>query len=185
MSFSRREMTLRRARFFSSERYDEPRSPWRIGCREHLVPGTPSGPSATASNASVHHRCGIPVGGSAPPHSPRATISKERCKRLQKALHPFVGAETHHSFDTARSAPASVEDNNLPHRWKVRKIPLDIHLRLLALGRRRQRIDAEYASRHRNDHAVHFAANRAHIAGYDRPNPSAPLAGGGRVRSRH
>ena len=57
----------------------------------------------------------------------------------------LVGAETHHALDARPVVIAAVEDHDLRRGGEMRQISLDIHLRLFALGRRRQRDDPERA----------------------------------------
>jgi hypothetical protein len=67
-------------------------------------------------------------------------------------------AELHHPLDACPIVPASVEDDDFPGRRQMPHIALNIHLRLLALGRRRQRDDAKHtrtdALRDRLDHST-------------------------------
>ena len=63
----------------------------------------------------------------------------------RKRLRLLLGAEAHHALDAGAVVPAAVEDHDLAGRRQVRDVALDVHLRLLALGRRRQRDDAEHA----------------------------------------
>ena len=57
----------------------------------------------------------------------------------------LLGAEPHHPLDAGAVVPTAVEDHDLAGGREVRQVALDVHLRLLALGRRRQRHDAEHA----------------------------------------
>ena len=54
-------------------------------------------------------------------------------------------AEPHHALDARAVVPAAVEDHDFARRRQVLHVALDVHLALLALGRRRQRNDAEHA----------------------------------------
>ena len=93
-----------------------------------------------------------------------------RCHR-QEVLRLLLGAEPHHPLDAGAVVPAAVEDHDLPRGGEVRDVPLDVHLRLLAFGGRRQRDDAERP--------------RAHALGdrLDRRRPS-PRCHGLRTRRR-
>ena len=63
---------------------------------------------------------------------------------LEEPRDLLVGAETHDPLDAGAVVPAAVEDHDLATRREVRQVALDVHLRLLALGRRRERHDAEH-----------------------------------------
>src|SRR5215204_1347322 len=54
-------------------------------------------------------------------------------------------AEAHDALDTCPVVPASVEDHDLPGRREMLQIALDVHLRLLALGRSGECHDLEDA----------------------------------------
>ena len=47
----------------------------------------------------------------------------------------FCGAKAHYSFYTGTVVPTSVEDDDLTGSRKMRDVALDIHLRMLSLGR--------------------------------------------------
>ena len=64
---------------------------------------------------------------------------------FEKAAVLFLGAEAHHVFDAQAVIPAPVEDHDLAGGREVLHVALDVHLRLLAVGRRGQRHDAEHA----------------------------------------
>ena len=66
-------------------------------------------------------------------------------RHLKEALRLLLGAEAHHALDAGAVVPAPVEDHDLARGRQMRQIALDVHLRLLALGRRGQRDDAEDA----------------------------------------
>src|SRR5215831_1268583 len=63
----------------------------------------------------------------------------------EKALGFFVSAKAHHALDPCAIVPAAVEDRDFSPSRQVRQVSLDIHLRLLALGRSRKCNNAEYA----------------------------------------
>ena len=64
---------------------------------------------------------------------------------LEEALVLLVGAEPHHAFDAGPVVPAPVEDHDLAGGGKMLHVALHVHLALLAVGRRRQRHEAEDA----------------------------------------
>src|SRR5580704_312999 len=66
-------------------------------------------------------------------------------RQFKEALGLLLAAETHHPLDAGTIIPASIEDHDLSGRWQMRNVTLNIHLRLLALSRRRQGDDAENA----------------------------------------
>ena len=75
---------------------------------------------------------------------PHSMISRlERGASSQEALRLLLGAEAHHPLDAGAIVPAAVEDHDLARRRQVRHVALDVHLGLLAVGRCRQRDDAE------------------------------------------
>jgi hypothetical protein len=76
---------------------------------------------------------------------------------LKETLGLVWGAEAHDPFDTGPVVPTPVEDDDLASRRQVRDVPLDVHLRLLALGRSRQGYDAE----NRRAHAIRYRLDRA------------------------
>jgi hypothetical protein len=77
---------------------------------------------------------------------------------LQKAFGLVFRAEAHHALDAGPVVPAAVEDHDLPGCRQVRDVALGIHLRLLALRRRRECHHPEdaraYPLRHRFDCAT-------------------------------
>ena len=77
---------------------------------------------------------------------PLPTIAfSTRGQSSRKRLVLLLGAEPHHVLDAGAVVPASIEDHDLARRGEVRHVALDVHLRLLAVGRRRQRDDPEHA----------------------------------------
>jgi hypothetical protein len=62
---------------------------------------------------------------------------------LQEALRLLLGAEAHDALDARAVVPAAVEDHDLAGRGQVRQVALGVHLRLLAVGGRRQGDHAE------------------------------------------
>ncbi len=64
---------------------------------------------------------------------------------LQEGFHLFRRGKPHHPLHTRAVVPAAVKDHHFAGSRQMRNVALDVHLRLLALGRRRQRHDAEDA----------------------------------------
>src|SRR5262245_57441386 len=64
---------------------------------------------------------------------------------LKEATVFLLGAEAHHVLDAGPVVPAAVEDHDLARRREVGDVALHVQLRLLAVGRRRQRHHAEHA----------------------------------------
>ena len=62
---------------------------------------------------------------------------------LQEAFVLVLGAEPHHVLDAGAVVPAPVEHHDLARRREVLDVALHVHLRLLAVGGRRQRHDPE------------------------------------------
>jgi hypothetical protein len=57
----------------------------------------------------------------------------------------FLGGKPRHALDVGPVLPGAVKDHHLPGRGKMRDIAPGTYLRLLALGRRGERDDAENA----------------------------------------
>ena len=57
----------------------------------------------------------------------------------------LLRAKAHHILDAEAVIPTAVEDDDLARRREVLHVTLHIHLRLLAIGRRRQRDGAKHA----------------------------------------
>src|SRR5258705_2036361 len=57
---------------------------------------------------------------------------------LEEILHLSVTGIAHHSLHASAGVPTAVEEHNFTGRGQIRKVALDVHLRLLALGRGRQ-----------------------------------------------
>ena len=77
---------------------------------------------------------------------PESTIAFSTSGAIcRKRFDLLLGAEAHHPLDAGAVVPAAVEDHDLAGGRQVRQVALDVHLRLLALGRRGQRDDAEHA----------------------------------------
>ena len=57
-------------------------------------------------------------------------------------------AEAHDVLDAGPVVPAAVEDHDLAAGREALDVALDVHLGLLAIGRRRQRDDAEHTRAH-------------------------------------
>ena len=62
---------------------------------------------------------------------------------LQEALRGIVGAVAHDPLDARAVVPAAVEDQDLAGGGQLLDVALHVDLRLLPVGRRRQRDDAE------------------------------------------
>ena len=94
---------------------------------------------------------------------------------FEKALVLLGRAEAHDVFDAGAVVPAAVEDHDLAAGGKVLDVALHVHLALLAVGRRRQRDDAEDA---RAD-PLRDGLDRAALAGCVAPleHDDDPLAG--------
>src|SRR5262249_25419485 len=84
----------------------------------------------------------------------------QRCG-VQEMARLLLGAEAHHALDAGTVVPGAVEDHDLAGRRKMRHVALQVHLRLLAVGRRRQRDDAE----HPRTDALGDGLDRAALAG--------------------
>ena len=67
---------------------------------------------------------------------------------LEEPLRLLLGAEAHDPLDAGPVVPTAVEDDDLAGSREVRDVALHVHLRLLALGRRGQRHDAETRGTH-------------------------------------
>ena len=67
---------------------------------------------------------------------------------FEKALVLLGRAEPHDMLDAGTVVPAAVEDHDLAAGRKPVEVALHVHLRLLAVGRRRQCDDAEYPGAH-------------------------------------
>ena len=77
-----------------------------------------------------------------PPSTMYFSISGQSSRKRSVLL---LGAEAHDVFDAGAVVPAAVEDHDLAGGREVLDVALHVHLRLLAVGRRRQRDDAEDA----------------------------------------
>ena len=72
--------------------------------------------------------------------TPLSTIAaSKRGASFEEAARLFLGAVAHDALDSGAVVPAAVEDQHLAGGGHVSEVALDIHLGLLALGRRRQR----------------------------------------------
>ena len=63
----------------------------------------------------------------------------------RKLSYCSLRAEAHDVLDAGAVVPAAIEDHDLARRREVRDVALHVHLRLLAIGGRRQRHDPEDA----------------------------------------
>ena len=85
-------------------------------------------------------------------------------------------AEAHDPLDAGAVVPGAVEDHDLAGRRQVRHVALEIHLRLLPLGRRRQGDDAEDPRADALDDALDHAALAGRVAALeDDDDPRARL----------
>ena len=73
----------------------------------------------------------------------------------------FLRAEAHDPLDAGPVVPAAVEDDDLARGREMRHVALDVHLRLLALGRSGQGHDPE----HPRAHPLGDPLDRAALAG--------------------
>src|SRR6202008_2313452 len=64
--------------------------------------------------------------------------------QLQKPLDVLFAAKSHDAFDSGPVVPTAVEEDDLARCREVRQVTLDVELRFLALGGRRQRDDAKH-----------------------------------------
>src|SRR6516162_7855544 len=64
---------------------------------------------------------------------------------LEEAAMLRLRTETHYVLDAGTVVPTAVEDHDLASRREMREVTLEIYLRLLAIGRRRQRHHSENA----------------------------------------
>ncbi len=69
-------------------------------------------------------------------------------RELEEALRLLLGGEAHHALDAGAVVPAAVPDHDLTRRRDVGHVPFQVHLALLALGRRGQRDDPKHARAH-------------------------------------
>ena len=67
---------------------------------------------------------------------------------VEELRHDLLVGEAHHALHARPVVPAAVEDDDLARRREMGQVALDVHLRLLALGRRGQGDDAEVARAH-------------------------------------
>ncbi len=93
---------------------------------------------------------------------PESTIARlDGRAPAQEPGRLLLGAEAHHRLDPGPVVPAAVEDHDLAGGREVAHVPLDVHLRLLPLGRRRQRDHPE----HPRAHPLGDPPDRAALAG--------------------
>ena len=64
---------------------------------------------------------------------------------VKKAGVLFLRAKAHHIFHASAVVPTAVENHDLARRREMLHVTLEVHLRLLAVGRRGQRHKSEYA----------------------------------------
>ena len=76
---------------------------------------------------------------------PDSVISASRCGiSCRKRVAVLLGAVAHHPLDARAVVPAAVEDQHLAGGGQLLDVALHVELGLLAVGRRRQRDDAEH-----------------------------------------
>ena len=77
---------------------------------------------------------------------PESIIARSTATTCSKNVSTCVfGGKAHHPLDTGPVVPTAVEDHDFAGRREMRHVALDVHLRFLALGRRRQRDHAKDA----------------------------------------
>src|SRR5262249_18327000 len=84
----------------------------------------------------------------------------DRRRLLQESLNLIGCGVAHHALYTRTVVPTAIEDHDFTGSRKVADVALHIHLRLLALSRRRQRDDAK----HSRAHALGNRLDRAALA---------------------
>src|SRR5690242_13027409 len=144
-------------------RYDIPGCVFRIGCLQHAVAGArvvvPS-----LSRGQIH-RTELPLAQRVfdagfessllllvahlepvlDQHDPAIDdILLDHRAEFKGALVLFLCAETHDVFDAETVVPTAVPNDDFTSRREVRHVPLNVHLGLLAIGRRGERHEAEY-----------------------------------------
>src|SRR5262249_24534782 len=83
----------------------------------------------------------------------RHHIALHRGTQIEKAPVLRLAAEAHDVLDAGTVVPATMEDDDLTRGREMRKVALNVHLRLLAVRRRRQR-------HHPKDAGTHSFRNR-------------------------
>ena len=83
---------------------------------------------------------------------------------VEKALCLVLRAEAHHALDAGAIVPAAIEDHDLAAGRQVRQVTLNVHLRLLALGRCRQRDHAKDARADAGGHGLDGATLSGSVA---------------------
>ena len=100
--------------------------------------------------------------------TPEPIIARSTSGRiLQKVFDLFLGGIAHHPLDPGPVVPTAVEEHDLTGRRQMREVALDVHLRLLALGRRGQRDHAEDARAGALGDALDDAALAGGIAAFE------------------
>ncbi len=95
---------------------------------------------------------------------------------VEESLGLLRRAEPHHGLDTGAVVPAAIEDHDLAGGREVLDVALDVHLRLLALGRSRKRDHAERARTHPLGDALDGAALAGGVTAFE---DDADLGAGG------
>jgi hypothetical protein len=106
-------------------------------------------PSGSASTDGPDRLCEIESGAPARHHSPKTSTSATQCPNdeyplkfragLQELLILFIGAKTHHMFDSSPVIPTAIETDDFTSSRKMRYIPLKIPLSFFAIAGRTQR----------------------------------------------
>ena len=156
-------MQLMRARFLVVGRHDPPGRVRIVGRPDHLVVGARVVPPAPVGFDV--HRAKLPLAQRIVDTLPEAALlllladveevlqdlhaafddrRLEARREFEKAARLLLGAVAHDALDAGAVVPAAVEDHYLAGRRQLRDVALDIHLGLLAVGRRRQRHHPEY-----------------------------------------
>ena len=94
---------------------------------------------------------------------------------FEEACVLFLRAEAHDVFDAGAVVPTAVEDHDLARRRKVLHVTLHVHLRLLAVGRRGQRDDAEHARADPLGDGADGAALARGVAAFEDDDDAQPL----------
>src|SRR5258708_2537597 len=88
-------------------------------------------------------------------------ISFDRRAQFEKLPMLLLAAKAHHIFHPRSVVPTPIEDHDFAGGREMLHVTLQVHLRLLAVGRRRQRDEAEYP----RAYALSNGLNRSAFAG--------------------
>ena len=87
----------------------------------------------------------------------------------------FLRAEAHHALHAGAVVPTAVEDHDFAGGREVLHVTLQVHLRLLAVRRSRQRDEPEDARAHAFGDRLDGAALAGRVASLERPpSPAVP-----------